>query len=288
MGCNIAVVGAGEVARSVALVLATADAGEVALAGDDAEATAADVASAAALLGTGARVRAVAALGEAAGGGVVVATPAPDELPAVAAEVARHLPGAVLVVAGRPVDAAYAVLLRGTNFPRGRVLGATALVAGARLRGAIASAAGVSVDAVSADVLGGPGPRAVPVLSCATVAGTPASEVLGDATLSALATRVVAGAPPGPAEIAGAVRVVVDAVTGDRRSVLTCAVACRGELGIEDAVMAMPVVVGRSGAEAILEPRLSPTELDALRAAAAGAEHALGPLAPAVVGDRHS
>jgi malate dehydrogenase len=271
MGCNIAVVGAGEVARSVALLLVAADAGDVVLVGDDAAASADDVAAAAALLGAGAKVRAAAALDEAAGSDVVVTTAAPGELPPVAADVARHLPGAVLVAAGEPVETACAVLLRETAFPRARVLGATALVAGARLRAAVASAARVSVEAVTADVLGGGGPRGVPVLSSASVAGTPASEVLGEATLSALATRVLAGGRPAPSAVAAAVRVVVDAVIRDRRSVLTCAVECRGELGIDDAVAAMPVVVGREGAEAILEPRLSPAELAALRRAAAPA-----------------
>jgi malate dehydrogenase len=198
-------------------------------------------------------------------------TAAPGDLPPVAAEVARHLPGTVLVAAGEPVEEACAVLLRETAFPRARVLGATALGAGARLCAAVASSARVSVDAVTADVLGGSGPHAVPVLSSASVAGTPASEVLGEATLSALATRVLTDGPPTPWAAAAAVRVVAEAVIRDRRRVLTCAVGCRGELGIDDAVTAMPVVVGRGGAEAILEPRLSPAELDALRRAAATA-----------------
>jgi malate dehydrogenase len=210
----------------------------------------------------------------AAGAAVAVLTDDPEALAVAGPDVARHLPDAVLLAAGEPVDVATAVLLRVTAFPRGRVLGATASAAGGRLRARLADAAGVSVHDVRADVLGGPGERAVPLLSRATIADVPAANVLGEATLLELADGLGDREAGEPAAAAAAVVDVVESVLGDRRRLLTCAMACRGELGIDGCVTGVPVRVGSGGAEAIVEPSLAAAELEALQAAATAARDA--------------
>ena len=273
MSCMVAVIGSGDIARTVALLLTVRDAGEVVLVGDAQGATQ-DAAAAGALLRADTRLRRVSAVAGAAGAEVAVLTGGPEAMAAAGADVARHLPDAVLLVAGEPADVATAVLLRETAFPRGRVLGATASAAGGRLRARLAEAAGVSVHDVRADVLGGPGERSVPLLSRATIADAPAAEVLGQAALLALADGVGDREAGEPAAAAAAVVDVVESVLGDRRRLLTCAMACRGELGIDGAVTGVPVRVGSEGAEAIAEPHAAPEELAALQAAAAAAREA--------------
>jgi malate dehydrogenase len=273
MTCMIAVIGSGDIARAVTLLLTVRDAGEVVLVGDAPGATG-EAGAAGALLRADTRLRRVSALAGAAGAAVAVLTDGPEAVAAAGADVARHLPNTVVLAAGEPADVATAVLLRVTAFPRGRVLGATASAAGGRLRARLADAAGVSVHDVRADVLGGPGERAVPLLSRATIADVPAAEVLGEATLLALADGVGDREAGEPAAAAAAVVDVIESVLGDRRRLLTCAIACRGELGIDGAVTGVPVRVGSEGAEAIAEPPAAPDELAALRAAAAAARDA--------------
>jgi malate/lactate dehydrogenase len=268
---QVAVIGEGEISAAVVLLLAVRGGADVTVVQDAGEAAARDAGAAAGLLGGpgGARVRAVAALSQAPGAAVaVVTTSDAEELEALAPQLARHAPDAVVVAAGEPADVACALLLAETTFPRARVLGAAAGARQARLRAAIARAAGVWPGDVDVDVLGGVGTRCVPLLSRATIAGVPAADVVGAEALEALAAEVGAGGTGGAALAAAAVCDVVEAVLGDQRRVLTCAAACRGELGLQDRVTAVPVRLGRHGVEAFVEPPMSLSERDALLRAA--------------------
>ena len=237
---NVAVIGDGDIAATITLLLSVRDTAEVTV------------------------VPTAGSLAEAPGPGVaVVTTSDAEELETVAARLARHAPAAVVVAAGEPAEVACAILLAETAFPRGRVLGAAAGAPGAVLRAAIAEAAGVWPGDVAADVLGGAGSRGVPVLSRAAIAGVRAARVLGEERLAALGATATEG-PPGHQAVAGAVCDVVAAIAGDQHRVLTCAVACRGELGIEDRITAVPVRVGAGGMEAVVGPELSSREREAL------------------------
>jgi malate dehydrogenase len=269
MHWEIAVIGGGDISAAVTLLLATRCRAHVTVVGDGAEAVARDGAAAAALLGCGARVRATDALSQAPGAAVaVVTTSDAEELDAIAAELARHAPDAVVLAAAEPADVACAILVAETAFPRGRVLGAAAGARGARLRAAIAQEAGVWAGDVVVDVVGGTPPRSVALLSGATIAGRPAGEVVAEDALAQLASEVT-GRPGGGAQPAAAAACdAVDAVLGDQHRMLTCAVACRGELGLQDQVTAVPVRVGRRGVEAFVEPAMTSRERDALVRAA--------------------
>jgi malate dehydrogenase len=174
-------------------------------------------------------------------------------------------PAAVIVVAGdgAEVDAC----LSGTLLPRTQVLGVGALAASRRWRARLAAVAGVSVHDVSGLVLGGGGGAAVPLASCSAVAGAPAEAVLGDAALRAAAEAVRTGSED-EHDLAAAVADVVDAVLDDTRRVLPCAVRCNGEFGVEGRAVAVPVVVGAGGAEAVLDLPLSDPERAAVVRAA--------------------
>src|SRR5215210_3244562 len=141
---NVTIMGSGDISAAVSLLLAARGGVQVTVVEDAGGTVARDGAAVAALLGGGARVRSVPSLAQAPGAAVAVVTGADGEqLEVAAAEVARHAPDAVVVAAGEPADVACAILLRATAFPRGRVLGAAAGAPGARLRAAVAAAAGV-------------------------------------------------------------------------------------------------------------------------------------------------
>ena len=269
MRWDIAVMGGGDVGAAVTLLLAVRCRAQVTVVGNGADALARDAAAAAALLGCGAHVRAVRALSQAQGAAVaVVTTSDAEELDGIAAALARHAPDAIVVAAAEPADVACAILVAETAFPRGRVLGAAAAARGARLRAAIAQEAGVWAGDVAVDVVGGPPPRAVPLLSRATIAGLPAAHVLGQDALVRLAADATGQSSGGAQPAAAAVCDAVDAILGDQHRVLTCAVACRGELGLQDQVTAVPVRVGRRGVEAFVEPAMTTREREALVRAA--------------------
>ena len=92
--------------------------------------------------------------------------------------------------------------------------------------------------------------------------------VLGQDALTRLAAEATGRPGGGVHAAAAAVCDAVDAILGDQHRVLTCAVACRGELGLQDQVTAVPVRVGRRGVEAIVEPAMTTREREALVRAA--------------------
>jgi len=266
---DIAVIGGGDIGAAVTLLLAVRCHAQVTVVGDSAGAVARDGAATAAMLGCGARVRAAQDLSQAHGAAVVVVTTADgEELEAIAADLAPHAPDAIVLAACEPADVACAILVAETAFPRGRVLGTAPAARSGRLRAAIAEAAGVWAGDVVADVVGGAPPRSVPLLSRATIAGHPAAAVLGEDALARLAAEAIGQTAGGAQPAAAAVCDAVDAILGDQQRVLTCAVACRGELGLQDQVTAVPVRVGRRGVEAFVEPAMTTREREALVRAA--------------------
>jgi malate dehydrogenase len=193
---------------------------------------------------------------------VVVAGDAAD----TARQAAVRCPDAVLVVAQEPVEAVCRDALEASRMPRARVVGIAGAVESARLRAAVAEALGISAHDVSALVLGGRGGAAVPVLSAVRVAGAPVTDKLAAERVADVIAGLRAGPPADHREVAAAVIEAVEAIAFDRRRVMSCAVLCIGELGIERAVVGVPVVLGDGGVERILDVVLDDHEREALAA----------------------
>jgi malate dehydrogenase len=214
-------------------------------------------------------VRAVQALSQAHGAAVaVVTTSDAEELAAIAAELARHAPDAIVLARTEPADVACAILVAETAFPRGRVLGAAAGARGARLRAAIAEAAGVWAGTWRSTWSAG---RRRARCRCCRAPRSPACRPRTSSartTLARLTAEATGETGGGTHAGAAAVCDAVDAILGDQHRMLTCAVACRGELGLQDQVTAVPVRVGRRGVEAIVEPAMTTREREALVRAA--------------------
>jgi malate dehydrogenase len=192
-------------------------------------------------------------------------------------QIAKFSPNAVLIMVTNPVDAMVHVAANATAFPKHRVMGMAGILDSSRFRTFIALELGVSVEDTNALVLGGHGDFMVPLPRHASVGGIPITDLLPDDRIKALMERTRTGG----AEIlslkkvssayyapAAAIEQMVEAVVRDKKRVLPCVAYLQGEYGINGIFMGVPVIIGRSGVERILELKLNPAELEAIRRSA--------------------
>jgi malate dehydrogenase len=195
----------------------------------------------------------------------------------VVGQAVHYSPDAIIVMVTNPLDAMVHVALETSGFPRERVVGMAGVLDSGRFRTFIAQDLGVSSSDVSAFVLGGHGDTMVPLPRLSTVAGIPLTELMKPERIEALVQRtrnggaeVVALLKSGSAFYAPASSVLhmVDSILNDRKRVLPCAVLLRGEYAIDGLVVGVPIVLGASGVERIIEVALTPDEQAALQASA--------------------
>jgi malate dehydrogenase len=196
---------------------------------------------------------------------------------AIVEQAVRHSPKCILLVVTNPLDAMVHVALETSGFPRERVIGMAGVLDSARFRSFIAADLGVSASDVSAFVLGGHGDTMVPLPRYSTVAGIPLPELMTAARIEELVSRtrtggaeVVALLKSGSAFYAPASSVLqmVDSILKGRNRVLPCAVLLRGEYGIDGLVVGVPIVLGASGMQRIIEVALTAEEKSSLIASA--------------------
>ena len=205
----------------------------------------------------------------------------------VADVVRKVLPGspdAILIIVSNPLDAMCEVARRVSKLPRERVFGMAGVLDSARMRWFIADALGCSVENTHAFVLGGHGDTMVPLPRFSTVAGIPIPELLPKEKIDAIVQRT----RDGGAEIvnllktsawyapASAVVEMVDAVLRDKKKILPCAAYLQGEYGMRDVYLGVPVRLGASGMEKIIEIALTPDEGAALEKSAAAVRELFG------------
>jgi malate dehydrogenase len=153
------------------------------------------------------------------------------------------------------------------------VIGQAGILDTARYRAFLALELGVSVEDISAMLLGGHGDTMVPVPSCTSVGGIPVTQLISTARLDAIVDR----ARNGGAEIVGLLKTgsayyapaaataqMVEAVVRDKKRLVPCAAYCRDEYGVGGYFVGVPVVLGAAGVERIIELQLLPAERAAL------------------------
>jgi malate dehydrogenase len=293
----VTVIGAGNVGATTAQRIAEAGLADVVLV-DIVEGLpqgkALDLAEAAPVLGHDMRVRGTNDYADTAGSDVIVVTSglarqpgmSRDDLMARNAGIVRsvvssavtHSPDAILVVVTNPLDAMCHVALDASSFPSQRVVGMAGVLDSARFRTFIAEELGVSVTNTHAFVLGGHGDTMVPLPRYSTVGGVPITELLSPERIEALVQRtrdggaeIVALLKTGSAFYAPAASTaqMVDAILNDRHMILPCAALLEGQYGIDGLFVGVPVRLGRTGVEEILEIELTPPEQEAFDASAA-------------------
>ena len=184
-------------------------------------------------------------------------------------------PNAILIVVSNPLDAMVYVAKQVTGFPRERVIGSAGILDSARFRTNIALAVGASVEDVSAIVLGAHTDKdMVPIVSTATVGGVPLTKILSADKLQ----EVVDATKKGGATLTGLIgtsawlapgagtSLMVESIVRDQGRLLPCSIELKGEFGVSDCFVGVPVRLGARGAEKVFEFELSPAEKDAFAA----------------------
>jgi len=196
----------------------------------------------------------------------------------VVEQVARRSPNAILILVTNPLDAMVQLAWKKSGFPAERVIGMAGVLDSARFRTFIARELNVSVENVTAFVLGGHGDTMVPLPRYSTVAGIPITDLLPRDRIDALVTRTANGGAEivnhlksGSAYYApGAAAVeMVEAILKDKKKILPCAAYLTGQYGVNGLYVGVPVKLGRAGVEQIIEIRLRPDEQAAFDKSAA-------------------
>jgi malate dehydrogenase len=186
-------------------------------------------------------------------------------------------PDAIVIVVSNPLDVMAYVTKSVTGFPKERVIGMAGILDTARFRSFIAMELGVSVENISALVLGGHGDSMVPLPRLTTVGGIPLTELCSQERIEALVKRTAGGGgeivsllKTGSAYHAPAASVVemVESILRDKRKILPCAAWLEGEYGIHGVFVGVPVMLGTRGIEKVYEIHLAADELKALRESA--------------------
>ena len=186
-----------------------------------------------------------------------------------AEQVARYSPNCVMIVVSNPLDAMCQTAYWTSKFPKNRVVGMAGVLDSARFRTFIAQELKVSVENVTAVVMGGHGDTMVPIVRLSNVSGIPLTELMDQETID----RIVARTRSGGAEIvkylktgsayyapsASAVE-MAESILNDKKKVLPCAAYLEGEYGIHGLFVGVPVKLGAGGVEKIYEVKLLPEE----------------------------
>jgi malate dehydrogenase len=188
---------------------------------------------------------------------------------AVVGEVVKHSPNCILIIVSNPLDAMAQAAYKLSGFPRERVIGMAGVLDSARFRAFIADELKVSVENVTAFVLGGHGDTMVPLARYSTVAGIPITELIEKSKLEALIQRtrdggaeIVKYLKTGSAYYApsAATTEMAEAILKDKKKILPCAALLEGEYGINGLFIGVPVKLGSKGIEQIIEIKLTPEE----------------------------
>src|SRR5256714_6505322 len=173
-------------------------------------------------------------------------------------QVAKYSPNAFIIVVSNPLDAMTQVASRRSGFPKNRVMGMAGVLDSARMRCFLAEALNVSVENVTAFVLGGHGDTMVPLPRYSTCAGIPITELLPKDVIDAILTRTANGG----AEIVGLLKTgsayyapslgaveMSEAILKDKKKILPCAGFFEGEYGISNTLVGGPGEIGKHGCE---------------------------------------
>jgi malate dehydrogenase len=192
----------------------------------------------------------------------------------VADGIKQYCPDAFVIVITNPLDAMVWVMKEKSGLPAERVVGMAGVLDSSRFRLFLAQEFGVSVEDVTAFVLGGHGDSMVPLTRYSTVAGIPVPDLVkvGWTTqekIDAIVTRTANGGgeivkllEKGSAFYAPAASAIAmaESYLKDKKRVMPCAAWLTGQYGVKDLYVGVPVVIGAGGVERIIEIELNAAE----------------------------
>ena len=290
---KIALVGAGQIGGTLALLAGLKELGDVVLF-DVVEGVpqgkALDIAEAAPVEGFDAKVAGSSDYAIIAGADVVIVTAgfprkpgmSRDDLIGKNAEVVatvgqnikKHCPNAFVITITNPLDVMVWVMREASGLPHQRVIGMAGVLDSARFRYFLAEDMGVSVEDVSAFVLGGHGDDMVPLIRYSTVAGVPLPDLIKMGwTTQERVDKIVQRTRGGGGEIVNLLKTgsafyapassaiaMAESYLRDKKRVLPCAAWLTGQYGVRDLYVGVPVVIGAKGVERIVEIALNAEE----------------------------
>jgi malate dehydrogenase len=192
----------------------------------------------------------------------------------VCENVKRTSEHAVVIVVSNPLDAMVQRAFQVTGFEPQRVLGQAGILDTARYRTFLSLELGVSVKDISALLMGGHGDTMVPIPSCTSVGGIPITQLIKKERLAEIVQRT----RDGGAEIvsllktgsayyapAAATAQMVEAIIRDQKRLVPCAAYCEKEYGVGGYYVGVPVILGASGVERVIELELTSDEKTAFQ-----------------------
>jgi malate dehydrogenase len=203
----------------------------------------------------------------------------------VVEKVVKYSPNTILIIVSNPLDAMAQAAYKLSGFSRNRVIGMAGVLDSARFRSFIAEELNVSVENVTAFVLGGHGDTMVPLARYSTVAGIPITELMDKETIERLVQRtrdggaeIVKYLKTGSAYYApsAATTEMVEAILKDKKKILPCAAYLEGEYGISGLFVGVPCKLGERGLEDIIQIKLTAAEQDALERSAGAVKELVG------------
>jgi malate dehydrogenase len=292
---KIALIGAGQIGGTLAHLAGLKELGDIVLF-DIAEGTpqgkALDLAESAPVDGFNAKLTGANSYADIAGSDVVIVTAGVPRKPgmsrddllginlkvmeSVGAGIKQHAPDAFVICITNPLDAMVWALQKASGLPAKKVVGMAGVLDSSRFRYFLSEEFKVSVEDVTAFVLGGHGDDMVPSLRYSTVAGIPLTDMvkIGWTTqerLDAIVDRTRKGGgeivnllKTGSAFYAPAASAIAmaESYLKDKRRVLPCAAQLTGEYGVSGLYVGVPVVIGANGVEKVVEVQLDATEKD--------------------------
>jgi len=192
-------------------------------------------------------------------------------------KVIKGSPNSIIIIATNPLDVMTYLCWKLSGFSPKRVLGMAGALDSARFRAFVARELNVSVKDTQALVLGGHGDSMVPLPRYCTVSGIPITELISKERIDSIVERtrkaggeIVDYLKTGSAYYSpgACVAEMVEAILKDKKRLLPCAAYLNGEYGLKDVYVGVPVILGDSGAERIVEVDLTKEEKDALHVSA--------------------
>jgi len=196
----------------------------------------------------------------------------------------KYSPDCIVIPVSNPLDAMAQAVYKLSKFPRERVIGMAGVLDSARMRSFIAKEMNVSVENVHAFVLGGHGDTMVPLPRYSTVAGIPITDLMDQATIDRISARTAGGGleitqlvgtsawyAPGASVVE-----MVEAILLDKHKIVPCSVFLQGEYGVSDVFVGVPVKLGATGLEKIIEIKLTAEEDAAFKKSAAAVRELVG------------
>lgn len=285
---KITVIGAGFVGSTVAQIAANKELGDIVMIDINkgaAQGKALDILQRLAVSGLDLKVKGTDSYADTADSDIVIITAglprkpgmSRDELLAanaaiiksVCENIKKYSPNAIVIVVTNPLDAMVYLAWKVTGFAPQKIIGMAGVLDSARMRCFIAEELGVSVEDVTALVMGSHGDSMIPLMRLASVGGVPLADLLPKEKIDAIVARTRNGGAEivellkvGSAYFAPAASavVMVESIIKDKKRVLPCCAYLTGQYGVKDLFIGVPAVLGAKGVERVIEIKLNEEE----------------------------